>query len=435
MKTISKQILFILLLSISIHASSNTRIVNGSVVSDSSSRWSFIVSLQEDGEHACGGTLISKDWVVTAAHCLLDDNDNVTSTSNLRISTGAYELYSSGMKLYNIEKSIIHPNYDPRTNDSDIALLKLDHSVDIDTFPKLTNNISLYSGRQSWVAGWGVLYDGSSNISIYLNELSVPIVDYDICNSFVGYDGELTRNMICAGYMLGGKDSCGGDSGGPLITYEDNQEVLVGIVSWGRGCAEATHPGVYTDIRNYYSWIEYYLSESIDETPPPPTATAPTRGDITQLYVATFNRAPDAIGLDYWYNSGFSLENIAMSFFDQQETQDLYPDQNDENLFIQSVYKNLFNREVDRAGLTYWDIALSSGTVSRSLFILAVINGALGDDNTILVNKKKVGEEFANHGFSSVVEARAVISGIDATQASVDNAMLYMDELGLELLR
>jgi secreted trypsin-like serine protease len=434
MKTVSKYILFILLLSTAIYASSNIRIVNGSAVADSSSRWNFIVSLQNDGEHGCGGTLITKDWVVTAAHCLLDDNNNAIPISNLRISTGAYELYSSGMKIYKIEKSIIHPNYNPTTNNSDIALLKLDNSVDIDTFPKLTNTISLYSGRQSWVAGWGVLYDGSSNISTDLNELNVPIVDYDICNSFVGYDGELTRNMICAGYMLGGKDSCGGDSGGPLITYEENNEVLVGIVSWGIGCAEATHPGVYTDIRNYYSWIEYYLNDSIDETPPT-TSTTPTKGDITQLYVATFNRAPDATGLDYWYNSGFSLEDIAMSFFDQQETQDLYPNSSDENLFVKAVYKNLFNREVDRAGLTYWNLALSSGTVSKSLFILAVINGATGDDNTILVNKKRIGEEFANRGFSGIDEARTVMSGIDATQTSVDNARLYMDELDLELLR
>src|SRR3989339_431488 len=97
--------------------------------------------------------------------------------------------------------------------------------------------------------------------------------------------------------------------------------------------------------------------------------------DVVKLYVATFNRAPDAAGLDYWVNdSGLSLDQIAQSFFDQTETQALYPSSTLNTNFVNAVYRNLFNREAETAGRDYWVSELDSGRVSKQSFILAVMN-------------------------------------------------------------
>jgi trypsin len=95
-----------------------------------------------------------------------------------------------------------------------------------------------------------------------LQEALLPIVDFDTCNSDTSYEGYLTENMFCAGYLDGRKDGCQGDSGGPLIV--DN--TLVGIVSWGNGCAQENFPGVYTKVQNYASWI----TETTKEVTPKP---------------------------------------------------------------------------------------------------------------------------------------------------------------------
>ncbi len=124
--------------------------------------------------------------------------------------------------------------------------------------------------------------------------------------------------------------------------------------------------------------------------------TIPTQENVAKLYVATFNRAPDAAGLAYWVNDArLDLEGIAQSFFDQSETQEAYPPDSTNADFVEAVYLNLFNRASDQAGLEYWVGELDSGHIAKSVFILAVINGAqntveYGNDATILTNKTTV---------------------------------------------
>ena len=111
----------------------------------------------------------------------------------------------------------------------------------------------------------------------------------------------------------------------------------------------------------------------------------------------TFNRAPDAAGLDYWVNtSGLTIEQIAKSFFDQAETKALYPAGNTDTAFVTSIYTNLFNRAPDAAGLSYWVAKLTAnGTtpaeMTRDVMIEAMKNGATGTDATIIANKATVG--------------------------------------------
>jgi len=117
-------------------------------------------------------------------------------------------------------------------------------------------------------------------------------------------------------------------------------------------------------------------------------AEVATYENVTRLYIATFDRVPDRDGLDYWVeHSGFSLEEVAMSFFDQPETQLKYPPGTPTEEFVESVYLNLFDRLPDEAGQAYWVSEIESGRVHESVYILAVINGAQGDDAAILAQK------------------------------------------------
>ncbi|MDD2266027.1 DUF4214 domain-containing protein [Sulfuricurvum sp.] len=147
-----------------------------------------------------------------------------------------------------------------------------------------------------------------------------------------------------------------------------------------------------------------------------------TLDNVAKLYVATFNRAPDAAGLDYWVNSGMSLEDISQSFFDQPETQNLYPIGTQTTVFVTSVYQNLFNRPPDQAGLDYWANELNTHTISNQNFILAVTNGALGSDATILTNKTTIGLAFANAGLNDPTFAHTVMANVDASEESVTSA-------------
>lgn len=148
-----------------------------------------------------------------------------------------------------------------------------------------------------------------------------------------------------------------------------------------------------------------------------------TLSEVTKLYVATFNRAPDAAGINYWVNSGLGIEQIAQSFFDQTETQTLYPSGTITSSFVTSVYDNLFNRAPDTAGLNYWAQELDNGTMSKQNFILAVVNGALDNDATILANKQSVGLDFVNKGLNDTNLAKTVMQNVDATSSSTSEAL------------
>jgi hypothetical protein len=109
--------------------------------------------------------------------------------------------------------------------------------------------------------------------------------------------------------------------------------------------------------------------------------------EVTKLYIATFDRIPDIVGLDYWVDNTLDVDDIAKSFFDQRETQQRYPEGSSTDSFVTAVYKNLFNRTPDSGGLEYWSSELDSQNISKDRFILAVINGALGNDADILEKK------------------------------------------------
>lgn len=140
--------------------------------------------------------------------------------------------------------------------------------------------------------------------------------------------------------------------------------------------------------------------DGIDQDCDGDDVTNSKKTQVAELYVATFNRAPAGAGLEYWTNSSFTIEMIAESFFDQPETQTLYPAENTDTEFVQAIFQNLFNRDPLQVGLVYWMQALADG-VPRYVMIEAVKNGATGTDRIIMDNKAEVGLYHANLGLAA----------------------------------
>uniref|UniRef100_A0A3Q3JKT5 Peptidase S1 domain-containing protein n=1 Tax=Monopterus albus TaxID=43700 RepID=A0A3Q3JKT5_MONAL len=160
---------------------------------------------------------------------------------------------------YVVEKIIYNKNYNHRSHDGDIALMKLRTPLNFsDTvrpicLPRYDDDHP--GGTRCWISGWGYTQPDSVHSPDSLKEAPVPIISTKKCNSSCMYNGEITPRMLCAGYTEGKVDACQGDSGGPLVCQDENVWRLVGVVSWGTGCAEPNHPGVYTKVAEFLGWI------------------------------------------------------------------------------------------------------------------------------------------------------------------------------------
>lgn len=155
------------------------------------------------------------------------------------------------------------------------------------------------------------------------------------------------------------------------------------------------------------------------------------RTEITKLYIATFNRAPDSAGLNYWSNKitndGWTVEMVAQSFFDQPETQALYAAGSATQSFVEAVYNNVLQRTADTEGLNYWVNNIDSGSLGRHELIVAMINavnaGSSAEDLSLLSNRANIGESFAQAGLDSVDLAREVLLGITGDQSTLATGM------------
>ncbi|XP_051517868.1 trypsin [Myxocyprinus asiaticus] len=225
------------------------RVVGGYIPSPYSIK--YIVSIQSAaGQHFCGGTLINKYWVLTAAHCNI-------GAANMRIVAGDYSVgvYEGTEQFCRPLLLIPHPQYNKATYNADIMLIKLQTQVYLNSYvslaplPRQDSVVSM--GRVCRVSGWGFTTP-TGGIPQTLRTVKLPIVSTAVCNSTESFNGNITENMICAGYSAGGKDACKGDSGGPLVC----EGRIYGIVSWGNGCADAQYPGVYTSVSRFRQWID-----------------------------------------------------------------------------------------------------------------------------------------------------------------------------------
>ncbi|NXE88534.1 TM11E protease, partial [Menura novaehollandiae] len=219
--------------------------------------WPWQASIQLDGTHRCGASIISNTWLVTAAHCFRGGRDPRRWTASFGIL-----LRPPKQKKF-VRRIIVHERYGDVVLDHehDVAVVELASAIEFTsdvhsvclpeashTFP---DNISCF------VTGWGALENDGERYSVnQLRQAEVKIISTEICNSRQAYGGAITPGMLCAGYLDGQVDACQGDSGGPLV-HANSRGIwyLVGIVSWGDDCGKRNKPGVYTRVTYYRNWI------------------------------------------------------------------------------------------------------------------------------------------------------------------------------------
>ncbi|XP_028326994.1 serine protease hepsin isoform X3 [Gouania willdenowi] len=239
------------------------RIVGG--VDARQGSWPWQVSLQYDGNHQCGGSIISDRWIVSAAHCFPERYHVV---NRWRVLLGSIYKKTPNAKVAEVKTIVYHSSYLPFVdaniddNSRDIAVLALTQPL---TFNEYIQPVCLpaygqrlIDGQMGTVTGWGNV-DYYGHLSDVLQEANVPIISDAVCNAPDYYDNQITTSMFCAGFEKGGTDACQGDSGGPFVADDclskTSRYRLLGVVSWGTGCAMAKKPGVYTRVSRFLPWI------------------------------------------------------------------------------------------------------------------------------------------------------------------------------------
>uniref|UniRef100_A0A4X2KK81 Chymotrypsin-like elastase family member 1 n=1 Tax=Vombatus ursinus TaxID=29139 RepID=A0A4X2KK81_VOMUR len=243
----------------------NTRVVGGNNAQKNS--WPSQISLQYSSwgswNHICGGTLITPQWVVTAAHC-------VDSKLNFRVVVGDHNLsQNDGTEQYvSVSKIIQHEKWDTNNvaKGYDIALLLLSHSVTLNNYVQLgtlpPSGQILPNNNACYITGWGRTKT-NGQLAETLQQAYLPVVDYATCSSSSYWGSTVKNTMVCAGGD-GVRSGCQGDSGGPLHCLVNGKYVVHGVTSFvsSLGCNVIRKPTVFTRISNYISWINNVIAKN-----------------------------------------------------------------------------------------------------------------------------------------------------------------------------
>ncbi|GAU89143.1 hypothetical protein RvY_01727 [Ramazzottius varieornatus] len=256
---------------ISLGGASN-RIIGGKDAVPHSWPWQVMYMHQRKGQSShyfhCGGSVIDRWWVLTAAHCCdLPASMNVTGTSVVMGQHNASSATNEPFKVRHfIQKTIIHEGYNkPTPINNDICLLKMEKPIQFSDhvspvcLPETSQELPV--GTECWITGWGNIQPNSSVAGTYpatLKQVDVKVVKRSTCN--VAFFGIVTDKMVCV--QNPGKGACDGDSGGPLVCKQNGKWILHGDTSFGsaRQCG-GRQPSVYCSVPAELSWIREKMSE------------------------------------------------------------------------------------------------------------------------------------------------------------------------------
>jgi len=226
--------------------------------------WQASIRRKATNSHFCGGSIIAERWILTAAHCM--DGETAALVSVV-VGDHVRNAASSVRQTLDVASFRLHESYNSRTSANDVALIKTttDIAFSADVAPVCAPDTSNdYVYYKSQCSGWGSLVSGGTCCPQTLQYVTLNVTTNTFCNNAYPGRNQISDDMICASDNSGGtsRDSCQGDSGGPLTIKEaDGTFRVVGVVSWGIGCASG-YPGVYARVPVFNSWISNWIANN-----------------------------------------------------------------------------------------------------------------------------------------------------------------------------
>ncbi|XP_046967304.1 trypsin-1-like [Vanessa cardui] len=235
------------------------RVVGGGAVTPGEFPW--LAAVKRDGKLICGATVVARDHLITATHCVYE-----VEASRLTVLVGEHDVNKSRSEGIRVSHVFQHPDFNRYTYDNDIAVLRLAEPIPDNLYRPacLPDDEDTLAGVDAVVSGWGSTIEKGPPSNIPM-KAQVQIWSQEECRG-AGYGRrKVTPRMLCANAPE--RDSCTGDSGGPLLMAQPHY-TIVGIVSWGRGCARQGYPGVYARVDRFMPWLRVALRHACTCLPP-----------------------------------------------------------------------------------------------------------------------------------------------------------------------